>query len=209
MKPIILISAYQGYKARGDQDACRRTYLKEWGHLISYRFVYDREYKDECAPDEIIVDAPTGFMECVFKTHQGVKWALENGYDYVFSAPTDCYIIIPRLLVSGYEKLDYTGFHAYDEHHIGGGSGYWLSKRAMEAVAAAKPRVDYEDRWVGSIVLAAGMKAVHDPRYWSWEQPFPEGAITKHLSQGTGVYDPKWMVDEHNTFMREKELCRK
>ena len=46
MKPIILIAAWQGYKARGDQDACRETYLKEWGHLIPHQFVYDREYKD-------------------------------------------------------------------------------------------------------------------------------------------------------------------
>ena len=209
MNPIILLAAYQGYKARGDQDACRDTYLKEWGHLIPHRFVYDREYKDECALDEIIVDAPTGFMECVFKTHQGIRWALENGYDYVFSAPTDCYIIIPRLLASGYEKLDYTGFHAYDEVHIGGGSGYWLSKRAMEAVAAATPVLDYEDRWVGGVLMSAGIKATHDPRYWDIGQPWQEGIITVHLSKATGVYDPLWMVNQHTTFMAEKEICRK
>ena len=204
MKPIILIAAYQGYKARGDQDACRNTYLKEWGHLIPHLFVYDREYEDALEPDEIRVDCPTGFMECVFKTHQGIKWALENGYDYVFSAPTDCYIIIPRLLASGYEKLDYTGFRAYDEHHIGGGSGYWLSKRAMEAVAAATPMLDYEDRWVGGIVISAGMKAVHDPRYWDRNQPRQEHMITAHLSKATGVYDPLWMIDTHTNYMAEK-----
>ena len=205
MKPIILIAAYQGYKARGDQDACRGTYLKEWGHLIPHRFVYDREYKDECAPDEIIVDAPTGFMECVFKTHLGVKWAFENGYDYVFSVPTDCYIAIPRLLASGYEKLDYTGFRA-DEGHIGGGSGYWLSKRAMIFIAWDEPILDYEDRWVGDTLRARGIKAVHDYRYRSREM-FPiDNAITMHLSKATGVYEPTWMIDVHTKFMVDHEL---
>ena len=208
MKPIILLAAYQGYKARGDQDACRDTYLKEWGHLIPHRFVYDREYADPLADDEIRVDCPTGFMECVFKTHQGVKWALENGYDYVFSAPTDCYIIIPRLLASGFEKLDYTGFQA-DEGHIGGGSGYWLSKSAMEIVAARSPILDYEDRWVGTVLRENFIRGVHDPRYWDIGQPWQEGIITVHLSKATGVYDPLWMVNQHTTFMVEHEICRK
>lgn len=193
MNPIILIAAYQGYKIRGDQGACRKTYLKKWGHLIPHLFVYDREYKDECAWDEIIVDAPTGFMECVFKTHLGVRWALEHGYDHVFSVPTDCYINIPRLLASGYEKLDYTGFQA-DEGHIGGGSGYWLSKAAMEVVADNEPVLDYEDRWVGNVLRAADITPVHDPRYQSIEQPYRNDTITMHLSKATGVYDPAWMV---------------
>ena len=61
MNPIILIAAWQGYKARGDQAACRNTYLKEWGHLTPHRFVYDREYIDPLEEDEIRVDCPTGF----------------------------------------------------------------------------------------------------------------------------------------------------
>ncbi len=207
MKPIILLAAYQGYIARGDQAAVRDTYLKEWGHLIPHRFVYDREYKDECAPDEIIVDAPTGFMECVFKTHQGIRWALENGYDYVFSAPTDCYIIIPRLLASGYEKFDYTGYQVPDEGHIGGGSGYWLSKRAMLIVANSEPELDYEDRWVGNALRTYDILGVHDPRYWSSEQTRVDGAITAHLSHATGIYNPRWMVDLHKKYMEEKKIC--
>ena len=78
MKPIILIAAWQGYKARGDQDACRETYLKEWGHLIPHRFVYDREYKDECAPDEIIVDAPTGFMEWWWPIAEDIRGRIKS-----------------------------------------------------------------------------------------------------------------------------------
>ncbi len=209
MKPNILLAAYQGYKARGDQDACRDTYLKEWGHLIPHRFVYDREYADVPAADEIIVDAPTGFMECVFKTHQGVRWALAHGYTHVFSAPTDCYIIIPRLLASGFENHNYTGFHAYDEPHIGGGSGYWLSPRAMRIISQATPVLDYEDRWVGKTLREHGIEGFHDPRYWDIGQPWQDGIITVHLSKATGVYDPLWMIDQHTTFMAEGDICRK
>ncbi len=209
MKPIILLAAYQGYKARGDQDACRNTYLQEWGRSIPHRFVYDREYADVPAADEIVVDAPTGFMECVFKTHQGVRWALAHGYTHVFSAPTDCYIIIPRLLASGFENHNYTGFHAYDEPHIGGGSGYWLGPRAMRIISQATPVLDYEDRWVGKTLREHDIEGFHDPRYWDVGQPWQEGIITVHLSKATGVYDPLWMIDQHTTFMAEGDICRK
>ena len=207
MKPIILIAAWQGYKVRGDQDACRDTYLQEWGHLIPHRFVYDREYKDLCESDEIEVDAPTGFMECVFKTRRGIQWALDSGYDSVFSVPTDCYIVIPQLLASGYEKLDYTGYQVPYEGHMGGGSGYWLSKRAMEIVAARSPILDYEDRWVGQVLRENGIFGVHDPRYWSYEQARPlSSIITAHLSLATGIYEPNWMREMHEKFLRDGEI---
>jgi len=209
MNPIILISTYHGSKDRGDHAAIYETYLKEWGHLIPHMFVLDSLRWDDMLGDELSVLSPTGFMNGAFKTRLGVKWALEHGHDYVFIVPTDCYIIVPRLLASGYEKHDYTGYQVPCEGHIGGGSGYWLSKRAMEAVIAGDPRIDYEDRWVGNVVRAARILPTHDPRYWSWEQSYPEGAITEHLSRGTGVYEPNWMIDEHTMFMMEKDLCRK
>ncbi len=154
-----------------------------------------------------LVDAPTGFMECVFKTRRGIQWALDSGYDYVFSVPTDCYIVIPQLLASGYEKLDYTGYQVPYEGHMGGGSGYWLSKRAMEIVAARSPILDYEDRWVGQVLRENGIFGVHDPRYWSYEQARPlSSIITAHLSLATGIYEPNWMREMHEKFLRDGEI---
>ena len=208
MNPIILISTYNGSRERGDNDAIRKTYLKEWGHLVPHMFIYDRTGRAlQC--DEIAVPSPVGFMNGAFKTRYAIRWALYHDHDYAFIVPTDCYVIVPRLLASGYERHDYTGYQVPDEGHIGGGSGYWLSKRAMEAAAAADPLIDYEDRWVGNVVRAAGLVPWHDARYWSWEQPYPEDAITEHLSHGTGVYDPNWMLEQHALFMKEHELCRK
>ena len=208
MNPIILISTYGRSRERGDNDAVRETYLKYWGHLLPHLFVADRDYPD-VRIDEISVDSSPGFMNGAFKTQMGVRWALGAGYDYAFIVPTDCYVVVPRLLASGYEKVDYTGFQVPDEGHIGGGSGYWVSKRVMEALARAEPRVDYEDRWVGNVARGAGIMAVHDPRYWEPGQPWQEGIITAHLGKVTGVYDPNWMIDQHTTFMVEKELCQK
>jgi hypothetical protein len=156
--------------------------------------------------NDIVLDAPTGLTNTSLKVAKAIKWALESRYSHAFVIPTDCYVAVPRLLASGFEDQDYTGFHSYDEHHIGGGSGYWLSRRAMQAVVAYVPYSDYEDRWVGSACREAGLTAVHDVRYRSWEQDPVEGAITKHLSRATGDYDPLWMVMTHEKFMRTGDL---
>ena len=199
MNPILLISTYNGSRERGDNDAIRKTYLKEWGHLVPHTFIYDRTGRAlQC--DEIAVPSPVGFMNGAFKTRDAIRWALYHDHDYAFIVPTDCYVIVPRLLDSGYERHDYTGYQVPDEGHIGGGSGYWLSKRAMEIVARSEPELDYEDRWVGKVLRENGITLVHDPRYWDRGQPYQEGIITAHLSRATGVYDPEWMYNQHEIF---------
>ena len=96
------------------------------------------------------------------------------------------------------------GYHTYDEQHIGGGSGYWVDRRAMEAVMKFDVYPDYEDRWVGAACTRSGILGHHDCRYTSWEQvesTYP-GVITMHLSRATGVYDPQVMMERHCQFLK-------
>jgi hypothetical protein len=191
-----------GFKEVDTHDMCRGTYLYTWGYFLDHLFVYD-ETKDFATllPDEIRVSAPTGFLNTSFKTKRAIDMAYYAGYTHVCYAPTDCYIIIPRLMrnLADHDAAghDYWGFHTYDEWHIGGGSAYWLSRKAMEAVLAFDCYPDYEDRWVGAACRAAGLSAVHDERYRSIEQPYLASAITTHLSTATGKYDPETMRNLH------------
>ena len=204
-RAIIFVMTHVPDIASGKITAVRDTWAKQWPEIFPVKYAFDNTHKDPW-PDELVLDVPTGMMNMSFKTHKMTQWALGHGYDYAFFVPTDCYVAIDRLLMSGYEKVDYTGFHSYDEHHIGGGSGYWLSRRALQAVAAYVPYPDYEDRWVGSACRAAGISAIHDPRYRSWEQPPVVGSITKHLSRATNDYDPIWMYMVHEKYLREGDL---
>ena len=201
-KVILLVSTWKPDHDNGVNDVCRGTYIYTWGSFLPYRFVFDRtrSYED-LLPDEIRVEAESGLLNTSFKTQQAVAWAYEQGYDYVCYAPTDCYIIVPRLLRSLRWHHDhghhYWGFHTYDEHHIGGGSGYFLSRKAMEAVMWFDVYPDYEDRWVGTACQHARIAAVHDELYRSVEQPYMPDTITTHLSKNSGDYDPESMRNLH------------
>lgn len=197
-----MISTWQPDHDNGANDMCRGTYLYTWGHFLEYRFVFDRTRKfEDLLPDEIRVEADSGLLNTSYKTKLALAWAYDKGYSHVCYAPTDCYIIVPRLLrnLEDHHKdgHNYWGFHTYDEHHIGGGSAYWLSRRAMEAVLAYETYPDYEDRWVGSACRDAGLEAVHDERYRSVEQPYLAATITTHLSKATGSYQTGSMKDLH------------
>jgi hypothetical protein len=200
--PVLLIHTWQKDHDNGANDMCRGTYLYTWGRFLHHQFVFDntRKYEDLLG-DEFRVEVDSGQLNTSFKTKQAIAWAHGRGYSHVCYCPTDCYIIIPRLFSNLTEHIraghDYWGFHTYDEHHIGGGSAYWLSRRAMEAVLAYDCYPDYEDRWVGSACRDAGLPAVHDERYRSIEQPYLAATITTHLSKATGNYDSETMKDLH------------
>lgn len=215
LPPLIAIMTWTPDVHNGRNDAVRETWVREWCatkvpqfvEKPHYCFYYDKEHNEPLQWDELQFDVPRGLLNTSYKTQCMVKWALERGYEHVFFIPVDCYVCVPRLLVSGFEVEHYTGFKAYDEPHIGGGSGYWLSKRAMEAVAQFGVYPDYEDRWVGAAVSSGGMALKHDARYWSWEQPWLKGIITAHLSDPqTASYDPSFMRAYHKQYMERHEI---
>ena len=206
VRPLLFIHTWQPDHDNGNNDMCRGTFLYTWGHFLDHRFVFDNTRKwEDLLEDEIKVGVPSGYTNTSFKTKLAIEWAFLQGYTHVCYSPTDCYFIVPRLLrnLEKHIKLGhhYWGFHTYDEHHIGGGSAYWIDSHAMKAVLCFEAYPDYEDRWVGSACKAAGIEAVHDELYRSIEQPYMENSITVHLSESTGAektkYDPEVMKNLH------------
>src|SRR5271170_1350012 len=115
MKPLLIIHTWQPDHDNGNNDMCRGTYLYTWGRFLDHRFVFDRTRQlTDLLPDEICVDAESGMMNTSGKTRLAIQWAYEHGYTHVVYAPTDCYIIVPRLLSSMArhtdQKHDYWGF---------------------------------------------------------------------------------------------------
>jgi len=166
-----------------DAQQQRDTWLV--GSPVDHRYFIGRPGLDE-RPDVVWVDVDDGYTHLPFKTQAMCRWALSNGYTHLFKTDTDVYLRPERLLACGFEAWDYSGFfrgRAEDEpndvvtgNYCSGGSGYWLSSKAMEIVAAAQmeenhlhPEGGYycngEDVQVGRLMREAGVPCHWDDRY--------------------------------------------
>jgi hypothetical protein len=125
------------------------------------------------------------------------EWALEKGYDFIFHAHNDTYVVIPRLLKSGFEKYDWSGqlwpVHAMTCQMINGASGVWFNRKAMEfLIKAIRANPDlYLDMeataedWRVARYLDGHIEPTGDNRYSVKEWPRPENdIITYHHLQG-------------------------
>jgi hypothetical protein len=117
-------------------------------------------------------------------------YAMKKLLDYVFICDVDTYVDVEMLYKYPIYQHNYIG-HRCDEGHASGGNGYWLSSYACWLLAMEEPPLGYADMWVGKTLEKHGVKLHHDPAYGN-------GEVTKHLGQGTGNYDPKWMYEEHD-----------
>lgn len=113
------------------------------------------------------------------RTQLMVRWALEHGYDYLFRTDTDTYVWVNRLLASGFEQYDYMGWCLGVPRHLErswalntahGGVGFFLSRRAMEIVAAApvEKYLDgkyWGDLWAGHQLWKHDIRCHQDTRF--------------------------------------------
>lgn len=123
-------------------------------------------------------------------------WAMEHGYDYIFKCDLDTLVKPKELLLTDWDKHDYTG--GQNGFFASGGAGYWLSKKAMEAVV--EKEVNWgreEDVFVAQAVLGNGMILHPDSRYKFYPGDILDSStLTYHLSSvkgWSGKYEPSSM----------------
>jgi hypothetical protein len=164
--------------------------------------------------DEVILpNTPDDYARLCYKVRGQFRWALEHGFDYTFQVGSDIYIVLKRLMESGFEAHDYVGktcgVHPLVGNHYAGGGGYWLSKKALQHVVDQPVTFWAEDLWVGSIMSKNNIGLHIDPRYAVDYPELPHrdnDIITSHLGIHNGVfgkYDPKIMYEVHAAFERE------
>lgn len=159
--------------------------------------------------DEVVVHSPDDYIYHTSKTREMLRWALKQGFDFIFMAAGDTYIDLQRLLSSGFENHDYTG-RQYG-HFAVGGSGYWLSRRAAQHLVDEFTTDWATDRWIGSILLEKHGIEIHgDQRYGASPEQNPGLAnpsplfplqdndqITAHLAEAPGHYHHSLMYKAH------------
>jgi hypothetical protein len=148
--------------------------------------------------DEVVVPCPDGYLYLGHKTWHSHKWAIDNGYEFIFQCFPDTFIHIPRLVESGFEDYDFTGWeigNARKGYYPAGGNGYWTSRHAAELMLQ-EPVDDWaEDRWAGKALLNRGIRLHHDPRYSAELPRLDNNLITAHLCDTPKVYNSGMMRD--------------
>jgi hypothetical protein len=126
--------------------------------------------------DEVFLDVPDD-LNLIPKIRKTIEYAVLNNYDWVFKCDVDTYVCVPRLLKSGFEKHEFSGFGGPY-----GGSGYWMSRRAfllLHENGEDIPTFECEDWWVPRNLKRFGIEVFQDARYHSLtsEGPTPNNDI--------------------------------
>lgn len=214
----ILIAIHGSHSQPEQMQAQRETWLRDLSGA-DYKFFLGQPEGDE--PDVVYCPCPDGPLYSDAKrihrtwilnqkTEGIVEYALENGYDYVFKCDDDTYVRPGLLLVSGFEQHDYSGFT--EKHYTRetgwyrwaqGGAGYWLSRRAMEAIAEHGLRtIPAEDFAVGHALAKHGIHPHRDERYT------PTMALSRSDWITTHKVWPSPMEDLHRTWHRAPQVAR-
>jgi hypothetical protein len=153
----------------GRIEAQRDTWLKDikaFSSYVDYRIFYGRGAGRASESDEIFLDVDDDYMHLPQKMRGIYQWALEHGYDYIFKCDDDTFVYVDRLMASGFEQWDYTGFCFHRTgNYVSGGPGYWLSKKAMQIIVNASPEHWAEDLCTGRELMRNGIKPHRDARY--------------------------------------------
>jgi hypothetical protein len=193
--PIILTISCEAHRG-AEQQAVRDT----WRHLsmgwpFEQKFLLGRNSK-EPQWDEWVLDADDTHAGIQEKVRAAFRRCEEEGLDHAFLCCNDTYIVPCRMQMSGYRHYDYTGSPCPGGGHARGGDGYWVSPGARYYLAREHLVPGQYADVVNFHTLLANKIPLHvDTRYGT--------SITKHLSRGTGNYDPQWMRDLHKHFMEQ------
>lgn len=153
------------------QQAVRDTWWKHITPPVVGKFFMGRTAtKEHEAEDVVILDCGDNYLFDLQVKIQGMcRWALDNGFDVMMKCDDDTFChpaLFPYLAET---TVDYGGV-IYNSYCCGGGTGYVFSRRSMDIIANASPKLfpealHWEDRWMGEVLHAAGVEATSIPGF--------------------------------------------
>jgi len=160
-------------------DVIREYWVPDVKDKFDYKFFYGSGTHDPIKSDEVIMSGDDAYRGLASKIRNTCIWALEHGYDGLVKVDDDTAWIANRIakaVKNDWSKYDYIGRRngPTDKYHTcnyaRGGTGYYLSKRAMQILAdAPEPNPDdpkdfAEDSFVGRHMIEAGIECGNDER---------------------------------------------
>jgi hypothetical protein len=161
-----------------------------------------------------MLGVPDDYEHLPEKTKAICEWALIVKADFIFKVDTDTYVHIQRLLASGFEQWDYSGY-VLDSLPVApycSGPHYWLSRKAFTILAnedwskyKASGYETCEDVMVGTILKAHGILPHHDHRYSPFTPVLPDNdIISQHLSGHTAYKAGQMEIAHRNATLQNR-----
>lgn len=204
-KTLISVSSCEFYEVNGLNNPMRETWLPDAIRLgADVKFFHGSGSTPKC--DVVMLPVEDALHGLTVKAKAKARWAVDNGYDFVFSCFPDTYACAERLLKSGFEKYDYFG-NVYQfsgsASFCQGGPGYFLSRKACEILANEPSAYLNDDTFIGDILFSRGVHPFDCRRFTSFG-PGPlrsNDSITNHLSTQPGGFTGQNMRDEHSRWL--------
>jgi hypothetical protein len=141
----------------------RRTWLKDIPVGTDYKFFVGNPAGAPEA-DKVFLNVGDTLQDLTHKVVAMFGWALAQGYDYCFKADLDTLVRPQALLQSDFSQFDWVG--GQNSFFASGGAGYWLSRKAMQAVVDRPLEPGpAEDVNTARALLAQGIALHGDTRY--------------------------------------------
>lgn len=171
MKILVAIVTCAAYRHRA--DAQRETWVKDMASAFpsaDVRFFFGAS-GPRLRDDEVVLPVDDGYETLPLKVQRMFRWALDEGYDWVFKLDDDVYLRPERLATSvPSAPHEYCGrlrgaSGKYPAPYASGFS-YWISAKAMSLVVRSAWTGDKaEDRWIGNLLSRKNVFCYPDYRF--------------------------------------------
>ena len=175
----ILLAIVSCHTREQFSDFIKSTWLKQTPSELDVRFFRGRGAMRDPQPNEVFLDCSDAYLDLPEKVQAIVKWAYENGYEYMAKCDDDTVVKI-REWYDNFLRVDFSGWQdpgcKPGEIRTPWGFFYTLSRRGMELVVNAKLPGEPGSHWqyrhgndeamVASILHYQNIFLTSDPRYF-------------------------------------------
>ena len=176
----VLIAVPSCHPMHRFEHAIRRTWGKDVKDADLRFFVGNPAGEPEA--DKVFLNVGDTLQDLTHKVVAMFGWALDQSYDYAFKCDLDTLVRPQALLQSDFFRHDWVG--GRNTFFSSGGAGYWLSRKAMQAVVNAKLEPGpAEDVNTAHALLENGIALFNDCRYkFVPGDVLTDDTLTYHLS---------------------------
>lgn len=166
VRKTILIAIVTCHKNSDRQKRVRASWLTALPPHVEAKFFFGRGGRREPKSDEVFLGCRDDYAGLPEKARGICAYSISNGFDWTFKVDDDTDVNLERLLeqpLSG----DYVGRknHCWGGF-ASGGPGFWLSAKSAKIISQQALSNDTaDDRWIGQVLAAYGIKVEHSDAY--------------------------------------------